>query len=154
MPDKIQSIIQKKAQILNADDLMKEMRRIQDESYRRALDFYAEQLAKNEGKTLTERGGNTAKNSTLFESGLYRYISSDKGYQSAIRGYIRDFDQIEMLNVALHDTLNKFNIKSIIQIAGKAKGELTSKVATGIVGEIHKMVQLAIPFLHLFYLHL
>ena len=138
MANKIEQIISDKSRILNADDLMKEMRRIQQESYQKALDFYAEQLAKNEGKTLVQRGGNTAKNSALFEKKLFDYISKNKEYQSGIREYIRDFDQIDKLNKQMHSTLNGLNIDKIIKIAGQAKGELTSKVATGIVGEIHK----------------
>ena len=137
MANKIEQIISETSRILNADDLMKEMRRIQQESYQKALDFYAEQLAKNEGKTLVQRGGNTAKNSALFEKKLFDYISKNKQYRSEIRKYIRSFDQIDVLNKLLHSEVNNLDIDRIIKIAGRAKGYVTKEVATGIVGEIH-----------------
>ncbi len=123
---------------MDVGDLMSEVKKMQQLAYEKSIDFYAEQQAKNANKELTKRFANDARASTIYEKSLFDAISTDKGYNKEIGTYLRDFDKIEVLNKELHESFNKLNISEVLKLASKEKGVVTSKVATGIVGEIKK----------------
>ncbi len=131
-------ILSEKDKLMNVDDLMKEVKRMQQLAYEQSIDFYAEQQAKNRGKDLTKRFADDAIKSTIFEKSLFDAISSNKGYNEEIKGYLRKFETIEIANTRLHKVLNKLNISQVINLAKKERGVVTAKLATGIVGAIEK----------------
>ncbi len=131
-------ILSEKDKLMNVDDLMKEVKRMQQLAYEQSIDFYAEQQAKNRGKDLTKRFADDAIKSTIFEKSLFDAISSNKGYNEEIKGYLRKFETIEIANTRLHKVLNKLNISQVINLAKKERGVVTAKLATGIVGAIEE----------------
>ncbi len=138
MASDVQKILLEKDKLMGVDDLLREVKKMQQLAYERSIDFYAEQQARDAGKDLTKRFTSDAVKSTIFEKSLFDAISSDKGYNEEIRSYLRKFETIEIANTKLHKALNKLNISPVINLAKKERGVVTAKLATGIVGQIEK----------------
>lgn len=132
----VQELIEKKLKLYELDDLFKEVRRVQRNTFKKSIDFYIAEKNKFEGKAFMEKGSLAATAVNRFEKRLSDAIEKNVAYRSEIRKYMTNFDKMDKLNIQVHKKLNGINIEKVIKLANKQQRELVGGVVEKVVGEI------------------
>lgn len=132
----VNKLIQEKLKLFDLDDFMKDVRKVQRDVFKESIDFYIAELNKLEGKSFTDKSSLAATAVNRFEKRLTDAIDKNVSYQSGIRNYLTSFEQMDKLNLYVHEVMNDINISMIIKAANNNQRELVSKTAKGVVSEI------------------
>ena len=132
----VHQLIEEKLRLYELDDLFKEVRKVQRNTFKESIDFYIAELNKLEGESFMKRGSLAATAVNRFEKRLSDAIESNVAYRSEIREYMTNFDKMDKLNIQVHKKLNKIDIKGVINLANKQQRELVGGVVEKVVGEI------------------
>lgn len=134
----VNQLLSEKLKLYELDDLFKEVRKVQRDAFKEAMDFYIAEKNKLEGEAFIARGSLAATAVNRFEKRLTDAIQRNAGYKSEIRKYMTNFDTMDLLNTKIHKVLNKINISGVIKLANKQQRELVGGVVEKVVGEISK----------------
>ena len=137
----VNQLLEEKLRLYELDDLFKEVRKVQRDTFKEAVDFYIAEKNKTLDKTFLQRGSLAATAVNRFEKRMSDAIERNAGYKSEIRKYMTNFDKMDSLNKKIHKGLNKVDISGVIKLANKQKRELVGGVAEKVVGEIHRFPQ-------------
>ena len=134
----VNQLLSEKLKLYELDGLFKEVRKVQRDSFKEAVDFYIAELNKLEGESYLRRGTLAATAVNRFEKRLTDAIEANAGYKSEIRKYMTNFDKMDILNSKVHKALNKINISGVIKLANKQKRELVGRTTGNVLSEISR----------------
>jgi len=137
----VNQLIEEKLRLYETEDLFKEVRRVQRNSFKEAADFYIAEKNRLSGETFLTRGSLAATAVNRFEKRMSDAIGKNIAYKSEIRKYMTNFDVMDRLNTKIHRGLNGIDIKGIIKLANKQKRELVGGTVEKVVGEISRFPQ-------------
>jgi len=137
----VNQLLSEKLKLYELDGLFKEVRKVQRNAFKEAVDFYIAEKNKLEGEPYMRRGTLAATAVNRFEKRLTDAIEANVSYKSEIRKYMTNFDVMDRLNKNIHLKENGINIDKIIKIANKQKRELVGGTVQKVVGEISRFPQ-------------
>lgn len=132
----VNELLNEKLKLYELSGLFKEVRKVQRDAFKEAVDFYIAEKNKLEGEPYMRRGTLAATAVNRFEKRLTDAIETNVGYKSEIRKYMTNFDVMDKLNIQVHKKLNKIDIKGVIKLANQQQRELVGGVVQKVVGEI------------------
>jgi len=137
----VNQLIEEKLRLYELDSLFKEVRKVQRNSFKEAVDFYIAEKNRTADKTFLQKGSLAATSVNRFEKRMSDAIERNLGYRSEIRKYMTNFDMMDRLNTKIHRGLNKIDIKGVIKLANKQKRGLVGGTVEKVVGEIGRFPQ-------------
>lgn len=134
----VNELLNEKLKLYELDGLFKEVRKVQRDTFKEAVDFYIAERNKLEGEPYLRKGTAAATAVNRFEKRLSDAIERNVSYKSEIRKYMTNFDKMDKLNIQVHKKLNKIDIKGVIKLANKQQRELVTKTTGNVLSEISR----------------